>query len=104
MPHLQKLSEKYKNKGLVILGFNCFDDKRIAQNFMRENSVTFPNILDSSDASKKMIFDGYKNRSGTVPLSYIIDTRGKVVDAWSGYEEDNKRALAALKKAGMQPE
>lgn len=104
MPHLQKLSEKYKNKGLVILGFNCFDDKRIAKNFIRENSVTFPNILDSSDASKKMIFDGYKNRSGTVPLSYIIDTRGKVVDAWSGYEEDNKRALAALKKAGMQPE
>ena len=101
MPHLQKLSEKYKDRGLVILGFNCFDNKRIAQNFMRENSVTFPNILDSSDTSKKMIFDGYKNRSGTVPLSYIIDTRGKVVDAWSGYEEDNKRALAALKKAGM---
>ena len=104
MPHLQKLSEKYKNKGLVILGFNCFDGKRIAQNFIRENSVTFPNILDSSDTAEKVIFDGYKNRSGTVPLSYIIDTRGKVVDAWSGYEEDNKRALAALKKAGMQPE
>ena len=101
MPHLQKLSEKYKNKGLVILGFNCFDDKRIAQNFIRENSVTFPNILDSSDTAEKVIFDGYRNRSGTVPLSYIIDTRGKVVDAWSGYEEDNKRALAALKKAGM---
>jgi len=104
IPHLQKLSEKYKDKGLVILGFNCFDDKRIAKNFMRENSVTFPNILDSSDASEKVIFDGYRNRSGTVPLSYIIDTRGKVVDAWCGYEEDNKRALAALKKAGMQLE
>ncbi|NQT01100.1 MAG: redoxin domain-containing protein [Planctomycetes bacterium] len=104
MPHLQVLSEKYKDRGLVILGFNCFDDKRIARNFMRENSVTFPNILDSSDASKKVIFDGYKNRSGTVPLNYIIDARGKVVDAWSGCEEDNKRALAALKKAGMQLE
>ena len=104
MPHLQKLSEKYKDKGLVILGFNYADDKRIAQNFMRENSVTFPNILDSSDASEKVIFEGYRNRSGTVPLSYIIDARGRVVDAWSGYEEDNKRALAALKKAGMQLE
>jgi peroxiredoxin/outer membrane lipoprotein-sorting protein len=89
MPHLQALSEKYKDKGLVILGFNCVDDKRIARNFMRENSVTFPNILDSSNAAEKMIFDGYRNRSGTVPLSYIIDARGKVVDAWSGYEEDN---------------
>jgi peroxiredoxin/outer membrane lipoprotein-sorting protein len=104
MPHLQTFSEKYKDKGLVILGFNCADDKRIAQNFMRENSVTFPNILDSSDTAKKVIFDGYRNRSGTVPLSCIIDTRGKVVDTWSGYEEDNKRALAALKKAGVQLE
>ena len=104
MPHLQKLSEKYKDRGLVILGFNCADDKRIAKNFMRENSVTFPNILDSSHTAGKVIFDGYKNRSGTVPLSYIIDTRGNVVDAWSGYEEDNKRALAALKQAGIQPE
>jgi len=99
---MQELSEKYKDKGVVILGFNCFDDKRIAQNFMRGNSVTFPNILDSSYASKKVIFDGYRNRGWTVPLSYIIDTRGKVVDAWSGYEEDNKRALAALKKTGMK--
>jgi len=104
MPHLQALSEKHKDKGLVILGFNFADDKRIARIFMRENSVTFPNILDSSDVSKKVIFDGYRNRSGTVPLSYIIDTRGKVVDAWCGYEEGHKRALAALKKVGMQLE
>ena len=31
-------------------------------------------------------------------------TKGKVVDAWSGYEEDNKRALTVLKKAGLQLE
>lgn len=104
MPHLQTLSGKYEDKGLVILGFNCADDKRIARIFMRENSVTFPNILDSSDVSKKVIFDGYRNRSGTVPLSYIIDTQGNVVDAWCGYEEYHKRAFAALKKVGMQLE
>ena len=101
MPHLQALSEKYKDKGLVILGFNCADDKRIAKNFMRENSVTFPNILDSTHAAEKTISDGYRNRSGMVPLSYIIDTQGNVVDSWYGYDEDHKRASAALKKAGM---
>jgi peroxiredoxin/outer membrane lipoprotein-sorting protein len=104
IPHLQALYEKYKDKGLVILGFNCFDDKRIAQNFMCENSVTFPNILDSSKASKKVISDSYRNRSKIVPLSYIIDARGTIVDAWCGYEENQKRALAVLKKAGMQLE
>jgi peroxiredoxin/outer membrane lipoprotein-sorting protein len=104
MPHLQKLSEKYKDRGLVILGFNSTDDKRIARIFMRDNSVTFPNILDSSDIAKKVILDSYRNRSGTVPLSYIIDPQSKVVDAWYGYKGDHKRALAALKKAGIQLE
>ena len=104
IPYLQEFSEKHKDKGLVILGFNSSDNKRIAKNFIRENSVTFPNILDSSDPAKKMIFDGYRNRRGIVPLCYIIDNQSKVVDAWYGFERDHKRALAALKKAGIKLE
>ena len=96
MRHLQRLHEKYKDKGLVILGFNCADDNQIALDFMRENSATFPNILDSSSAAVKVGFDGYK-MSG-VPLNYIIDREGKVVDAWYGYEEGHKRALTVLEK------
>ena len=85
---------------MVILGFNCSDDKKIALEFMRENSATFPNILDSSTAATKVGFEGYK-MSG-VPLNYIINGEGKVVDTWYGYEEGHKRALAALEKAGLK--
>jgi len=102
MCHLQTLHEKYKDKGLVILGFNCSDDKQIALDFMRENSATFPNILDSSDAAGKIAFEGYK--SSGVPLNYIIDSEGKVVDAWYGYEKGHKRAIAALEKLGVKLE
>jgi peroxiredoxin len=102
MRHLQILSEKYKDKGMVILGFNCSDDKQIAMDFMRENSATFPTILDSSDAAIKTGFYGYK-MSG-VPLNYIIDRQGKIVDAWYGYEDGHKRALAALEKSGLKLE
>ena len=56
MRHLQTLFEKYKDKGLVILGFNCSDDRQIALDFMRENSATFPTILDSSDAAVQVGF------------------------------------------------
>ena len=102
MRHLQGLHEKYKGKGLVILGFNSSDDKQIAMDFMRENSATFPNILDSSDAAVKMTFESY--RSSGVPLNHIIDREGKVVEAWYGYEEGHKRALKALEKAGLELE
>ena len=102
IPNLQSLYEEYREKGMVILGFNYTDDKKIAKNFIRESSVTFPCILDSSEVAEKVISIDYKNSSGTVPLSYIIDTQGNVVDAWYGYDEDFKRASAALKKAGIQ--
>jgi len=37
-----------------------------------------------------------------VPLNYIIDREGKIVEAWYGYEEGHKRALTALEKAGLK--
>ena len=101
MGHLQELYKKYKDKDIVILGFNCADDKQIALDFIRENSATFPNILDSSYATRKLVFDGYNNRSQKVPLSYIIDREGKVADAWFGYEKGHKRAIAVLEKLGV---
>jgi peroxiredoxin len=87
---------------MVILGFNCADDKQIALDFMKENSATFPSILDSSDEAVKIGFRGYQ-MSG-VPLNYIIDPEGKIVDAWYGYERGHKRALKALEKAGLKLE
>jgi len=104
MPNLQKLHDKYEGRGLVILGFNHADNKRIAQSYMHENSVTFPNVLDSDSDAEKVMLRSYKNKTQTVPLNYIIDSQGNVVDAWFGYEEGSKRASAALKKAGLQIE
>ena len=102
MRHLQKLHEKYSGKNLVILGFNCSDDKKIALEFLGENGATFPTILDSSYAAIKVQMSDYKG--GGVPLNYIIDPQGKVADTWYGYEEGHQRALAALKKAGLKVE
>ncbi len=99
MCHLQKLHETLKDKGLTILGFNPSDDKNIALEFLKENKATFPTIIDSSDAAVKTSIRDY--RQSGVPLNYIIDKEGKVVDAWYGYEKGHPRAKAALKKAGL---
>jgi peroxiredoxin len=96
MRHLQELYTKFRDKNLMSLGFNASDDKKIALEMLHENDVTFPNILDSSDAAMKVQFQDY--RSSGVPLNYIIDPDGKVVDAWYGYEEGHPRAQAALQK------
>jgi peroxiredoxin len=102
MRHLQKLHEKYSGKDFVILGFNSADDKKIALEFLGENGATFPTILDSSDEARKVSWSDYK--ASGVPLNYIIDKEGKVVDTWYGYQEGHPRALAALRKAGLKIE
>jgi peroxiredoxin/outer membrane lipoprotein-sorting protein len=100
--HMQAFLEGQKDKELVILGFNYIDDERIAKKFIRDNSITFSIILDSSEAAEKVMSIDYKNRSNMVPLSYIIDKQGNVIDAWYGYDEGHKRASEALKKAGIE--
>ena len=100
MCHLQKLYEQYKDRDVVILGFNPADNRKIALEFLQDNSATFPNIIDPSMAAMKVAHDGYKVNGW--PTNYIIDCEGKVVDAWYGYEEGHKRAITALQKAGMK--
>lgn len=100
MCHLQKRYEEFKEKGVVVLGFNSSDKKQIALDFMRENGATFPNVLDTSFKAVKLMLDDY--RSSGVPLNYIIGRDGRVVEAWYGYEEGHEQAIAALKKAGAE--
>jgi peroxiredoxin len=103
MWHLQELYEKYRDKGLVVVGFNCSDNKGIARGMLSANGVTFPNVRDGSRVAWKVLDKGYHGTGG-VPLNYIIDREGKVVDAWYGYEKGHPRALTALLKAGLEVE
>jgi len=95
---------EYKDKGLAVLGFNCADDKQIALDFLKENSISFSNIVDSSDAANKTYYEDYQKLKGrsAVPLTYIIDRDGKVAGAFYGYEEDDKRGVEILQKLGMK--
>jgi len=97
---LQKLHLKYKDRGLVVLGLNPSDDRKIALDYLKANEVTFPNILDASEAAGRAVSQ-YETLLGmsAVPMTYVVDRDGKVVDAWYGYEE--ARAQKALKKLGL---
>ena len=100
MCHLQQLYETYQDQGLVILGLT-FEERNLARLMLRENQVTFPNIRDGSRVAFKVLDKKYKGGSA-IPLHYIIDRQGKVVEAWYGSEEGHARALAALKRAGLE--
>ncbi len=98
---LQQLHQTYKDEGLAILGCNCTDDGRIARAFLKANGVTFPSVLDASETATRLMRKGLRNKAGIMPLNYIIDPQGAVVDGWFGQDQDPERVLAAFKAAGL---
>jgi peroxiredoxin len=99
MPDVAALYAKFQDKGLIVLGVNTADAKEFVTEVLHQNHVTFPNIVDTSeDASKAMSQYETLGGASAVPMTYIIDREGKVVDAWYGDEQEKREtALKQLK-------
>ena len=101
MPCLETAYKKHKDKGLVVLGFNRADDRKIALDFLKEYSATFPNVLDTSKKANEIIDDRYK--CNTVPVNFIIDRNGIIADVIIGYDgEGDDRCIKAIEKLGIK--
>jgi peroxiredoxin len=85
----------------VVLGFNSADDKKIAIDFMIENGVTYPNILDSSDEANRAIYQYETMGMSAVPMTYVIDKEGKIAEAWYGYGGSQQHGIDILKRLGI---
>jgi len=97
IPYLQRLHRSYGGRGVVILGVNCGDNRQSVVDFLTKNHVTYLNILVASDAEARFV-NNTLNPTGAVPLTYILDTQGKVVEALLGYEADDTRIETTLEK------
>ncbi len=76
------------------------DSRKIALEYLKDNKVTFPIILDVSPAARKAI-DQYLAlpELGADPMTYVIGRDGKIVDGWFGYDSDKTKA--AVGKLGL---
>ena len=86
MPQLNRLYEKYKSSGFVLLGVNVDDDVAKATEVAGKLGVTFPVLLDTEKTVSKL-YD-----LNTMPSTVIIDREGKVRYVHRGYlagYEDN---------------
>ena len=86
MPQLNRLYEKYKASGFVLLGVNVDDDVAKATEVAGKLGVTFPVLLDTEKTVSKL-YD-----LNTMPSTVIIDREGKVRYVHRGYlagYEDN---------------
>jgi len=74
MPALQKIHEKYKDQGLILLAVNNTYQDNYADvvDFVRQNNLTFPILLDLDGKVSKL----YKVQA--LPSTFFIDKNGKI--------------------------
>jgi peroxiredoxin len=98
--HLQKLHESHRDRGLVVIGYNCWDDHDIARDLLAKHSITFPTVLDTSMPAMMTAMQKYKMNG--VPLTYVIDREGRIAEAFYGYTEGDTRGFETVEKLGIE--
>jgi peroxiredoxin len=80
MPHLNRLYEKYRASGFVLLGVNVDDDTRNAIGVATKLGVKFPVLLDT-DKKVSQLYD-----LSAMPATVLIDKDGRVRFLHRGYQ------------------
>jgi peroxiredoxin len=89
LPIIEKLHKEFSGKGLVVLGIND-EDKATVQQFVKQQKLTFTNLLDSGGAVAR----AYKVTA--IPRVILIDKDGKIVKDITGYSPENEKILREL--------
>jgi peroxiredoxin len=96
MPHLNKLYDKYRSSGFMLLGVNVDEDTRNAVAVADKLGVRFP-VLPDAD---KRVSQKYDLRA--MPSTVLIDRDGRVRHVHrgyqSGYEDTYDRQIRELLK------
>ncbi len=89
IPHLNETYLKYKDKGLVVIGQDCWEhDDALVPPFVKKmgDKMTYRVALDDKDGSEKgKMAETWMEASGQsgIPTAFLIDKKGTI--AWIGH-------------------
>lgn len=90
LPILQALSEKYKGKGLEIVGIDPNDKKEDGiADFLSRRGVTYTVLLDGAETAKRYRVQGY-------PTMFLVSRTGKIIFTDAGYGPGTEKMLEEL--------
>jgi peroxiredoxin len=91
MPSMERLHQRYKSRGLVVLGMSVDRNGPAVAPFVKQLSLTFPIGLDPDMA----VADRYRVRA--LPSTFLIDRKGNTVAvAFGAREWDSKAAWGVI--------
>lgn len=103
-PYLQRIFEKYKDRGLAVVAIDVESDDAGARKFMSGQGITFPSLRGTWQLARESY------RVGGAPTSFLIGPQGNVYFTHIGYrgptgiEQIVREVEALLEHAADQPE
>ena len=98
-PHLQKIYDELKDKGLELVAINNGDPKEVINKYVDENKWSFKIVMGGEHGAEGAdVFTQYGVLA--YPTNYLIDSEGKVVWRSAGFDEAGLRA--AIKEMGLE--
>jgi len=73
MPDIEKMFQKYKDRGLVVLAVDLGEDNATVKNYIQSSGYNFKVLLDPD----KSVENNYNTQS--IPVSVFIDKDGNIV-------------------------
>jgi len=94
-PELQKLWDKYRDKGLVVIGISLDrEGAQVVRKFAEDNKLTYWQVVDAQGR----IAEKYGIRP--IPTTYIVDAKGVIQHVQVGFapgvEKDLAKRIEAL--------
>lgn len=80
MPSLNKLYGEFKNENVVFIGFATDNEQALVPSYLNSGRFLFDIVPNSRKIAGEFNFTGY-------PTTYIVDQKGKIVRAWTGYSK-----------------
>ena len=88
---LERVSQAYRDRGVVFLGVDIQDTEDEARRFLREYDVTYPNVRDVTNALA--VSYGVNG----IPSTYFVDRDGRVAGSRTG-PLDERRLVAQIEE------
>lgn len=98
IPHLVSLHERYKDRGLSLVGLNVGgpDDRVKVANFAAEFHISYPLGFPDKSLTDLLLSD-----DNSIPQTFVFSREGQLVKRYIGYDQSMPRQLEDLISAEL---
>ena len=98
IPHLISLHERYKDRGLSLVGLNVGgpDDRVKVANFAAEFHISYPLGFPDKSLTDLLLSD-----DNSIPQTFVFSREGRLVKRYIGYDQSMPRQLEDLIQAEL---